>query len=78
MIHGNFKERDVGNRFYYRETKDEWALKHGLKFEIDFANTEERRFARILKTVAYIAVDENAEGKPVLAKWHITQHQRSD
>lgn len=35
----------------------------------------ERRYARVLKTVAYIAVDETADGEPVWDKWEIASHR---
>jgi hypothetical protein len=33
------------------------------------------RHARILKTVAYIIVDEDEYGLPVIEKWAIKQHK---
>jgi hypothetical protein len=33
------------------------------------------RHARILKTVAYIIVDEDEYGLPVIEKWDITSHK---
>lgn len=70
---GEFTEGDFDNCFTYRATKDEWALKHGLTCEVDVMHGF-CRFAIIKKTVAYICVDQDAEGKPVLEKWFIKKH----
>jgi hypothetical protein len=32
------------------------------------------RFARVLKTVAYVCTDEDAAGKPVFQIWKIKKH----
>jgi hypothetical protein len=73
-VGGQFQEMEHRNHFEYRPTTNPWALAHGLEFEIAVGpdyHTLQTRFAKILKTVAYIAVDEDAEGKPVLEKWDI-------
>jgi hypothetical protein len=61
--------------FWFKETTDEWALHHGMAYEIAFPNTKVVRFAKVLKTRIYVAVDEAPDGKPVLemieAKTHI-------
>ena len=36
------------------------------------------RYAKVLKTVAWIAVDEDADGNPVYEKWDIKQHRLYD
>lgn len=36
---------------------------------------EEARYARVLKTVAYVIVDENDDGTPVVEKWKIKGHR---
>ena len=36
---------------------------------------EEYRWARVLKTVVYIVVDEAADGTPVVDKWSVNQHR---
>jgi hypothetical protein len=69
---GEFYECDYGKNFTYRETKNEWALSHGLKYEIDL--TDGTRFARIRKTVADICINEDASGNPVIEKWFIKKH----
>jgi hypothetical protein len=66
---GEFVEKSHGHGFTFRETSNEWALQNGLKYEIDVLDGV--RFANIKVTVAYVAVDEAADGTAVLEKWDI-------
>jgi hypothetical protein len=66
---GEFQEKDHHRHFTYRPTTDAWALQNNLTHEIDVLDGF--RFARILKTVAYVAVDEAADGSPVIEKWSL-------
>ena len=70
-IEGCFKELEFGKTFEYRSTDNMWALKNGLNFEVAVGPLNEVRFAKILKTVAYIAVSEDDYLKPILEKWSI-------
>ena len=71
---GCFVEKDVRGRHYYganpdlSEMTDSWDFPHLLE------TNDGQRYARILKTVAYIAVDEDQYGQPVVEKWNITSH----
>lgn len=65
-----FKELEVGNYFNCKPTTDAWALQNGLTHEYE-NNHGGICFVRPLKTVAYVAVDESAEGTAVLEKWRI-------
>lgn len=69
---GRFTEKEFGKHFSYRVTSDAWALGHGLAHEVHVLDGV--RFARILGTVAHVAVDEAADGSPVLEKWRISAH----
>lgn len=69
---GEFKEASVGNWFTYQDTKDAWALSHGFTHEVDVLDGV--RYAKVLKTVAHICVDEDADGKPVIEHWKIKSH----
>ena len=69
---GAIQEKDTGNWFTYRLTKDEWAIKNGFLHELDVLDGY--RFANVKKTVTYVSVDEDAEGKPVIEKWIIKKH----
>lgn len=70
---GAFKEKEHGHWFEYRETSDEWALEQGLTHEIAVADG--KRYAKVKKTVAYVAIDEDDYGKAIIEKWKIAQHR---
>ena len=70
---GEFTEVSLGHSFTYRETDNWWAIANGLHYEIDVLDGV--RFAKILKTVAHVAVDESEGGTPVLETWKIKQHR---
>jgi hypothetical protein len=38
----------------------------------------ESRYAKVLKTVIYVAVDEDENGQPVLEKWKLKRHEKYD
>lgn len=69
---GEFVEVEHGKWFSYKETENTWAKENNLPHEIDVLDGV--RFARVLKTVAHVAVDEDSEGKAVIEKWHIRKH----
>jgi len=68
-IAGQFEEREVGNYFEYRvNTRPDLS---DMPHEIFVGPHEDTRFGRVLKTVAYIVVDEDDAGEPVVEKWDI-------
>jgi hypothetical protein len=69
---GEIQEQEYGKWFTYRATADEWAILNNLPFEIDVLDGV--RYARVLKTVAYVAVDEDEMGLPVVEKWSLKNH----
>lgn len=72
---GEFQECEYGNYFTYRKTDNLWAIEQGFMHEIDVGDGGVR-FARVLKTVAYVCVDEDANGKAVFQIWKIKKHLR--
>ena len=71
-----FIEKEHGNYFPVRKTTDPYALEHGLTHELVCCNglwtdREYTRFCKPLKTVCYVATDENPDGSPKLEKWKI-------
>ena len=64
---GEIQEREYGKWFTFRNTVDEWAKKNRLPHEIDVLDGV--RYAKVLKTVAYVAVDEAPDGRAVIEKW---------
>jgi hypothetical protein len=75
-VEGEFQELQYKNWFEFRKTDNWWAKEQGLDFEIAVRglNGTDLRFAKILKSVAYIAIDEDEHGNAVLEKWRI-KHQ---
>jgi hypothetical protein len=71
-LKGEFREKDHGKWFSYRETTDAWALSHGLKHEIDVLDGV--RYGNVLKTACHIAIDQKVDGTPVLETWQIKSH----
>ena len=73
---GEFKHVN-GNSFTYARTTNEWAISQGFEFEIDVMSAPgcyDVRFANIVKTRAYVAIDEDAFGKSIIEKWNIKNH----
>lgn len=75
---GSFREKEYGRSFGYSDTPpNEWAAERGATHNVHVADPNcPDRPARVLKTVAYIGVDENADGNIVWEKWHIDCHYR--
>lgn len=69
---GEFQECDFGKYFTYRKTDNLWAIEQGFMHEVDVLDGV--RFARVLKTVAYVCVDEDEYGKAVFQIWKIKKH----
>jgi hypothetical protein len=70
---GEFQECEYGNYFTYRKTNNLWAIEQGFSHEIDVGDCQVR-FARVLKTVAYVCTDEDASGKAIFQIWKIKKH----
>lgn len=77
-IVGAFTEATHKKRFEYRNSTDSWGKSHGLPHEVCVSYSGDRkehwRVANVKGTVCYIAVDEGADGKPVMEKWAIRNH----
>ena len=79
---GVFVEKEVGNYFEYSKNNDfgevpiGWADKYPHKVWVGgLANDQGYRYARVLKTRAYICVDEDEYGQPVVEKWYFKSHK---
>lgn len=68
---GIFREKEKGNFFTFteRETSDNWLSLEDYPHYVHVIDGV--RYARVLKTVAYIVVDESNDGKPIIEKWQI-------
>lgn len=79
-ILGSFEEKDCGNYFEFSENRDEIPGMENFPHKVWVTSLKPGidggfRYARVLKTVAYICVDEDAHGDPVVEKWYIKQHR---
>ena len=77
---GRFVERDTGNYFEY-SVNDDMDMPDYYKFPHKVwvggggvCGMTGYRYATVKKTVAYIVVDEDDTGAPVLEKWDIKQN----
>jgi hypothetical protein len=70
---GVFYLPETRKYFTFRPTADEWAAKHELIHAIDVLDGV--RFGVVRKSVAYVAVDEDEYGNPVLERWSITKRK---
>ena len=69
---GEFKEKEFGKYFEYRMAEPEsWGATFGFPFQVAVGPLGETRYAKIFKTVAYIVVDQDDNGAPVIEKWQI-------
>lgn len=78
---GQFTERSAGKTHEYSPNTDitlgetEFWDQIASDFPHKLWTLDGFRYARVLKTVAYICVDEDEYGKPVTQKWDITNHK---
>ena len=72
---GVFVEKDTGNYFEFSINEDHMAADEngGFTHKVWVGDTigSPYRYAVVMKTVAYIAVDEDDEGLPVVEKWYL-------
>lgn len=81
IVFGQFRLKDevLENTFEYAERRhpdDNFAPEFPHIVYVG-PNGEETRLAKVLKTVAYVVVDEDDLG-PVIEKWQIKQHKIYD
>lgn len=73
---GSFRLPEFNTEFEYRLSdgnapgQGNWGIENGFPFEIAVCDGSVR-FAIIKKTVAYVAINEDEYGKPVVEKWKI-------
>tara|TARA_R100000951_G_scaffold102070_1_gene93997 strand:- start:606 stop:899 length:294 start_codon:yes stop_codon:yes gene_type:complete len=78
---GSFVEKLVGKDHEYSANTDlesGWSAtwdQFAKEFPHKLWTLDGFRYARILKTVAYIVVDEDEYGNPVVQKWNIKRHK---
>lgn len=67
---GQLQHRETKTYFEFRKTSNRWAIENDCFHELAMSDGSVR-FAKLLKTVAYVATDEDNEGKAVIEKWPI-------
>ena len=76
---GQFKEKSAGKTHEYSlvEDKDKFREWGGdwFMYRHKLWTMDGYRYALIKKTVAYIVVDEDDAGLPVIEKWDISNHK---
>tara|TARA_B110000503_G_scaffold14278_1_gene19486 strand:- start:2376 stop:2669 length:294 start_codon:yes stop_codon:yes gene_type:complete len=74
-ILGCFYEKDSDHLFEYSANKeemtDEWEFPHLIWVSHNAVGMNNYRYGIVKKTVAYVAVDEDEFGLPVLEKWNL-------
>ena len=78
-ILGGFYEKECGNWFEFSRNDDDFDFAQGHPHKIWVTTPREGidsgyRYGTVKKTVAYICVDEDEFGLPVLEKWDIKQN----
>lgn len=74
VILGQFREKDSDNLFEFAQRRpgvDHGAFAPGFPHLIYVGQNGETRVGRVLKTVAYVVVDEDSRGDPVIEKWQV-------
>ena len=78
LVLGFFREASRGHSFEYAERRhpdDNFApnMPHMI-----FVGNGETRLAKVLKTVAWVVIDEDEKGEPVYVQWKLRNHQVYD
>lgn len=73
---GSFIEKEVGNTFEFSKNNEPMNVMEDFPHKVwvasgQIAGDSGFRYANVKKTVAYIAVDEDEFGLPVIEKWFI-------
>jgi hypothetical protein len=76
---GNFIEKDCGNNFEYSLNDDpfSWCEDFPHKIwvgDLQIGGQQGYRYGIVKKTVAYVAVDEDEFGLPVVEKWNLKKN----
>ena len=82
---GSFVEKEIGNTFEFFHNNEPMNVMEDFPHKVwvasgQIAGDSGFRYANVKKTVAYIAVDEDEFGLPVIEKWYLkkrTDYQSS-
>lgn len=75
-IIGSFTEKEYGKHFEFSENRevDGWTYPHKVWVSTPWHMDEGWRYAKVLKTVAYILTNDE-DGNDVVEKWYTKQHR---
>lgn len=80
LIVGQFRNAETGVTFEFAERRwsdDDFAPDMSHVVYVGDGSVE-TRLAKVLKTVAFVVVDEDADGQPVIERWEIKAHRAYD
>lgn len=78
-IVGEFQELEFKKYFEYRLAPSEsWGTTFGFPYQVATGSLGEMRYAKIYKTVAYVVIDQDDNGDPVIEKWQIKHLWKKD
>ena len=77
-LRGEFKHRETFRTFAYRDAGERPYAFVDYPHEVFVGPDADTRYARVLKTVAYVVVDEAADGRPVVEKWPVRELWKRD
>ena len=80
---GCFTEKEIGNYFEYSDNPHSFSFCKQFPHIVwvgggGIAGMNGYRYATVKKTVAYICVDEDEYGEPVLEKWLLKNNVKYD
>lgn len=79
QVRGCFKEAAHGHFFEYAAPETgEFIPFPGYELKVYCGPLGEFRWAKVIASRAYVAIDEAADGQPVVEKWIIRNHRRYD
>ena len=68
-VYGSFDA--YGKRRFFGPSQNEWGINHGFPFELESASIHGNAPIQFSKTRAYVCVDEDEYGQPVVEIWPI-------
>lgn len=70
---GQFRHAETGVTFEYSMARDRpFGNEYGYAV---WMRAGVMRYAKVLKTVAYVVVDEGADGRAITERWQLRSHQ---
>ena len=72
VVIGEFQEKEFGKYFEFSVAEsDSWGATFGFPYRVAVGCLGETRYAKVLKTVAYVVVNQDDNGDPIVEKWQI-------